>query len=254
MMIISSKNRIYFCKAKFVKNVTQFKKAFTLAEIIITIGIVGIVAALTIPTLAKKIKEKRTAVHLKKVYSQVNQAFYETIGDGFYPCDPNVYNMTCSDILNWTRQLYVNEDFISQFVLKFKTSRTTSDFNNSSWTPNYFKCYKTLSNGTVGPYNMGVYAFELHTGELILLGKGPYITVDLDGFGHGKDTIGEDVFFFKIYDTFIRPLGAKGTYSEDKTCGCSKDVGVQKASDIEDSQGQNMVSGACCAAYYLNLK
>lgn len=29
------------------------KKAFTLAEVLITLGIIGVVAALTIPTLAK---------------------------------------------------------------------------------------------------------------------------------------------------------------------------------------------------------
>ena len=48
--------------------------AFTLAEILITIGIIGVVAALTIPNILTNYREKVVITRLKKVYSILNQA------------------------------------------------------------------------------------------------------------------------------------------------------------------------------------
>src|SRR5574344_257472 len=49
-------------------------KRFTLAEVLITLGIIGVVAALTIPTLINNYQEKATVTKLKKFYSIMNQA------------------------------------------------------------------------------------------------------------------------------------------------------------------------------------
>ena len=51
----------------------EHKKAFTLAEVLITLGIIGVVAAITIPGLITKYQKLVTVVKLKKVYSQLNQ-------------------------------------------------------------------------------------------------------------------------------------------------------------------------------------
>jgi len=48
--------------------------AFTLAEVLITLGIIGIVAALTMPALVGKYKKRQTITHLQKVYTTLNQA------------------------------------------------------------------------------------------------------------------------------------------------------------------------------------
>lgn len=45
------------------------KKAFTLAETLITLAIIGIIAVLTIPTLLHNIKVKQTVVGVKEAYS-----------------------------------------------------------------------------------------------------------------------------------------------------------------------------------------
>ena len=50
------------------------KRAFTLAEVLITLGIIGIVAALTIPALIQNYKNHETEARLAKFYSVVNQA------------------------------------------------------------------------------------------------------------------------------------------------------------------------------------
>lgn len=50
------------------------ERAFTLAEVLITLGIIGIVAALTIPTLIGDYRNKEKSVRLKKAYSELSQA------------------------------------------------------------------------------------------------------------------------------------------------------------------------------------
>lgn len=49
-------------------------QAFTLAEVLITLGIIGVVAALTIPTLIQNYKKREVETSLKKIYTTVNQA------------------------------------------------------------------------------------------------------------------------------------------------------------------------------------
>lgn len=48
--------------------------AFTLAEVLITLGIIGVVAAMTIPTLIQKTTNLIVETKLKKIYSVMNQA------------------------------------------------------------------------------------------------------------------------------------------------------------------------------------
>ena len=49
------------------------RNAFTLAEVLITLGIIGIVAAMTMPTLIEKHQKKVTATRLKEAYSILSQ-------------------------------------------------------------------------------------------------------------------------------------------------------------------------------------
>ena len=48
--------------------------AFTLAEVLITLGIIGVVVALTIPVLVGNYKKVQTVAQLKKVYSAMQQS------------------------------------------------------------------------------------------------------------------------------------------------------------------------------------
>ena len=51
------------------------KHGFTLAEILITLGIIGVVSALTLPTLIKNYQKKETVAKLQKAISVLNQAY-----------------------------------------------------------------------------------------------------------------------------------------------------------------------------------
>ena len=54
------------------------KCAFTLAEVLITLGIIGVVAAITIPVLVESYREKALETGLERFYSVMNQAFYHS--------------------------------------------------------------------------------------------------------------------------------------------------------------------------------
>ena len=65
------------CEPHFthLTHLTHAKRAaFTLAEVLITLGIIGIVAALTIPTLIASYKKKTVESRLSKFYRTMNQA------------------------------------------------------------------------------------------------------------------------------------------------------------------------------------
>ena len=51
------------------------KKAFTLAEVLITLTIIGVIAAITIPTLMKKYQNHANYTALKKTYSVLSNAY-----------------------------------------------------------------------------------------------------------------------------------------------------------------------------------
>lgn len=53
---------------------TKVKLAFTLAEVLITLGIIGVVAAMTIPTLMSNYRKKQLETQIKANYSLVQQA------------------------------------------------------------------------------------------------------------------------------------------------------------------------------------
>ena len=57
-----------------VKNIVNKAFAFTLAETLIVMGIIGVVAALTIPNLNSSTADKEKVAKLQKIYSNLNDA------------------------------------------------------------------------------------------------------------------------------------------------------------------------------------
>jgi prepilin-type N-terminal cleavage/methylation domain-containing protein len=54
------------------------RRAFTLAEVLITLGIIGVVAAITIPTLVQNHRNMVVEKRLQKFYSNINQAILQS--------------------------------------------------------------------------------------------------------------------------------------------------------------------------------
>ncbi len=61
-------------KFPFDLNLIPERSGFTMAEVLITLGIIGIVAAMTLPSLIQRNNNKVVETRLKKFYSAMNQA------------------------------------------------------------------------------------------------------------------------------------------------------------------------------------
>ena len=72
---------------------TKAKFAFTLAEVLITLGIIGIVAAMTIPGLISNYQKKQTVTKLQKAISILNQAYKLSFDDVGEPSAQEAFNM-----------------------------------------------------------------------------------------------------------------------------------------------------------------
>lgn len=73
----ASRNDFYaFSLAKFFSQYSTYtsKNAFTLAEVLVTLGIIGVVAAMTLPVLIQSYKNHIVETRLQKFYSIMNQA------------------------------------------------------------------------------------------------------------------------------------------------------------------------------------
>ena len=76
----------------FSHNKNKKSKGFTLAEVLITLGIIGVVAAITMPTLINNYKEKATVNKVKKFYSMMSQAYLMSVKDNEHADSWNVGN------------------------------------------------------------------------------------------------------------------------------------------------------------------
>jgi len=74
--------------SRFTSHFSLRKAAFTLAEVLVTLGIIGIVAAMTMPTLMANHRKKVVETKLEKIYSVMNQAI-------------NMANAEYGDPSNW---------------------------------------------------------------------------------------------------------------------------------------------------------
>lgn len=105
--------------------------AFTLAEVLITLGIIGIVAALTIPTLMNSINEQSNRTALKNFYSIIS----------------NATNQIMAENGGIIKGLFsTNNDLIVLYrdKLSFIKECTNGSVDGNCWAPSW----KTLSNGT----------------------------------------------------------------------------------------------------------
>lgn len=82
------------------------KKSFTLAEVLITLGIIGIIAAMTLPALIAKYQQMVLINMWKKHYASLQNAFSMVLAD-------NDYSLGAYDNVN-----HNNRDLIIDIVKK----------------------------------------------------------------------------------------------------------------------------------------
>lgn len=169
------------------------KRAFTIAEVLITLGIIGIVAAMTLPVVIGNYQKKVTVEKLKTVYSKLAEIIKYS----------EMYN---GEVNSWDYTLS-NEEFIkiyfAPYIENFK-------LNDSAW--NFYSLDGEWVEG--GDYSLNYSKFSLSNGTLVAIntsknnnGSSVMIYVDINGV-NGPNVVGRDVFRMSITKTYGFTLGA----------------------------------------------
>jgi len=187
--------------------------AFTLAEVLITLAIIGVVAAMTIPTLISDYQEKVTVTRVKKIYSTfINAHKLIRIENGSKPFTA-VYDESKTATEN-------TEAIVNLFKPYFRISKdcgfepgcltsgrvkSLSNTNNES-NPDYDNRaneYKMILNDGTALWFYSATEKDEETRETHIAMN---IKVDVDGFA-GPYQWGKDIFLFNVKDNAIAPDG-----------------------------------------------
>lgn len=184
---------------------------FTLAEVLITLGIIGVVAAITIPILVNNYQERQIVTKLKKNYSLMAQVFRRAQDDDLVldteiipikdkngnDVEYEIYKIDF--LLNYlTIAQYCGSEAKGCFDVEYKKliGSKERDFENLA----YYKKF-ILADGTS-------IAMQSYTPEKGFVGE---MWIDVNG-KRKPNVVGKDIFLFLINDYNIYPYG-KDSYN-----------------------------------------
>ncbi len=202
-------NAIWQCLSGRNHKFSSFKSAFTLAEVLITLAIIGVVAAFTIPTLIQKYQEQAWITGTKKFYNVMSRAVQMAVLDNGLP--------ETWDLSNPENMIKPLMPYLK--ITEYCTSKNGKVcYNNMVYNKNgtfYEGIGKYLLNGT----NKDRPALRLNDGTVVSvlvqstdcnnlnLGICGEYYADING-EKGPNIDGKDVFFFVLTkDGQIRPYG-----------------------------------------------
>ena len=183
-------------------------KGFTLAEVLITLGVIGIVAAMTLPVITQKTQDKQTVSQLKKAYSALSQAYLMAVNENGTPENwgaGGMYEDESHKIMarNFTKYMKVIVDCIDMSnsdVAKYCSEK----FANTK----YYSTVRIADGATV--------SFRMWYGDC----KSVYgttkplknvcgrFTVDVNG-NKKPNEYGQDMFSFYVTKQGIFPMGSE---------------------------------------------
>ena len=173
----------------------SIKKGFTLAEVLITLGIIGVVAAITLPTLVANYQKKQTVIRLKEAYTLLNQAIKNAeLKEG---------NIETWDFGSKHFNTVEAQDFVERYLVpQFKIAKRCYDYDcvlSTKYTlskrtyTGYLETEGNKGRSIFLTNGMQLWAYADSDEELKIIG----IAVDLNGDGR-PNTVGKDIFFFVI--------------------------------------------------------
>ena len=161
------------------------KKGFTLSEILITLGIIGVVSAITMPSVIQHFQKQKTVNSLKKMYSTLWQAAQN------YQAKNNVYftdfdtSLSAKDFM---------EEYFNPSLKIIKTCNSAQDCWNGGKIP------KTINGTTNISVQYGVIFLDGSILGVNNISSGIIFYFDVDGIkGHNKSS--RDIFNFYLINT-----------------------------------------------------
>ncbi len=163
------------------------QQAFTLAEILITLGIIGVVAAITIPTIISNHKKKVTVERLKTNYSILSQAV-------------ELSKRENGDISTWDSSLS-EEEYAQIYIIPYLQSPKKIQYGKKG----YYSVKSLADNWCI--FWSGVPIYFMNNGSVIEIKHGwgsmnsqTYIIVDING-KNAPNILGKDTFIFLLNKT-----------------------------------------------------
>lgn len=151
------------------------KKGFTLSEVLITLGIIGIVAAMTLPSLIGKYQKKVTVERLKKAYSVLSQAIEMSVVDH-------------EEVKYWNFELSTQE-FMDTYLIPYLQKVASEDKASD-----YFSNTYALADGTT----IQGWMFKNQAPENHDITTFFQIKVDING-EQKPNQLGRDKFIFYLF-------------------------------------------------------
>lgn len=161
-----------------------FSSAFTLAETLIVIGVIGIVAALTLPNLNSSTGDKEKVTKVKKIYSSISEAFDRAQA---------IYG----DYDTWFLDLQGDDDNAKRAE---RFAKRITEFMKLSKDCGFGTgCFASNSS-----FEKDTSSYKVITADGMSISfRQPWYTdifVDIDGPNKGKCSNGYDIFEFEIFD------------------------------------------------------
>lgn len=198
------------------------KFAFTLAEVLITLGIIGVVAAITIPTLMTNYKARRLRSQFFKSYSTLQQVVRHMQADEI-SVDADDYRENAAFYKTFMQYLQAPHD--CSYASSIKAAPCYHYIPNGS---NNVKPYLSLDGkSTVSGNWFDDGQIALQDGSLLLF-ENPisytgniWVTVDLNGYNNLPNRWGIDLFTFQFVDGELKTMGDDGTIYKDDSKYCN---------------------------------
>jgi len=188
-------------------------KAFTLAEVLITLGIIGVVAAITMPVLIQNQRDKENVSRLKKAYSILSQAaLYAQNEYG----DFETWNIIDNN-QNSTREIFSYFEPYLKIVRKCDNkpgcwAKTTKSLTGQTaqWSGNEYMGLNyinfTLPDGMNVSYDHCDIKYTFFGLPADIMHSFIIFYVDVNG-DKGPNTFGKDVFGFALDKKGLIPFG-----------------------------------------------
>ena len=196
------------------------KQAFTLAEVLITLGIIGIVAAMTLPAILVKTEKQETIAKLKKAYSVLSQGIKRSELDNGeiseWPEEADITDVEAYFNKYW-RPYYKNPKICESAVrCGYNSNNAWVNLNGdrTGWSvvTSESRVLFMLPDGALifNPRNTGSPDAPAYVN---------YFYIDING-PKNPNVVGKDVFIFTLADNkILRPIGYNKNY---KDLDCSK--------------------------------